>query len=260
MLREFKHLYGYRELLLTWIVREVKARYIQSLFGFAWAIFQPLALTVVFTIVFSYIVRLPSDDLPYPIFVYSAMLPWSFFSRALIGGVESIVGNMSLVTKIYFPRAILPLAAVATHFVDFLCGVIVFIGLLIYYQVPLNPAMGLIPVLFLIQLLLTAGLALGAAAINVFYRDVKQMLPLLLQIWMYACPIIYPVSMVPDWLRPWYLLNPMAVVIDGYRETILKGQWPAWQGIATAAAVSILIFFAGYLAFERLEGRFADII
>jgi len=255
-----RELYDYRELLWVWTLRGIKVRYKQSFFGFAWAIFQPLALTTIFVLVFSYFVRLPSDGIPYPIFVYSAMLPWSFFSRSVVGGIHSLVGNMNLVKKIYFPRAIFPTAAVAVHFVDFVCGLVVFLALMVYYRVPLNPAMGMLPVLFLIQLLLTTGVSLGASAINVFYRDVNQMAPLLLQIWMYACPIIYPVSLIPDWLRPWYMLNPMAVIIDAYRSIILKGQLPDMPMVGMAAALSLGIFALGYLVFKHLEDQFADVI
>jgi lipopolysaccharide transport system permease protein len=260
LLAGFRELWDYRELLWVWTLRGIKVRYKQSFFGFAWAIFQPLALTAIFVLVFSYFVRLPSDGIPYPIFVYSAMLPWSFFSRSVIGGIHSLVGNMNLVKKIYFPRAIFPTAAIAAHFADFICGLVVFLALMIYYRVPLNPAMGMLPVLFLIQLLLTTGVSLGASAINVFYRDVNQMAPLLLQIWMYACPIVYPVSLIPDWLRPWYMLNPMAVIIDAYRGIILKGQWPDMPMVGVAAALSLSIFALGYLIFKRLEDQFADVI
>ncbi len=260
LLAGFRELYDYRELLQTWALREIKARYKQSLFGFAWAIFQPLAFSAIYVLVFSYIFKVPSDGIPYPIFVYSAILPWTFFARAIVGGVPSIVANINLVTKIYLPRAMFPLAAIATHFIDFLCGLVVFIALMIYYRVPPNPAMGLLPVLFLIQLLLIAGVVLGASAINVFYRDVNQMTPLLLQLWMYACPIIYPVSLVPDWLRPWYMLNPMAVIIDAYRQVILKAQLPAWNHLGMAAIISLAVFCLGYVTFKRLEGRFADLI
>jgi len=256
----FRELYEYRELLWVWSLRDVKARYKQSIFGLAWAVFQPLALTAVFVIAFSYFVRLPSDGIPYPIFVYAAMLPWSFFTRSLGSGISSVVGNMHLVTKIYFPRAIFPLSSIATGFIDFLFGMLVFVGLMFYYQVPLNPAMVLLPLLFLIQLMLMGGIALGAAALNVFYRDINQMVPLLLQIWMYACPIIYPLSLVPDWIRPWYLLNPMAVVIHAYREVILKAQFPDWSILGLAAGMSLVIFAGGYLIFKQLEDQFADII
>lgn len=249
-----------RELLWIWTAREVKARYKQTLFGFAWAVFQPLALSAVFAVVFSYVLHVPSDGMPYPIFVYAAMLPWSFFARALTAALHSIVTNMSLVTKIYFPREVLPLATVATHFVDYLCGLAVLGLLLLYYQVTLTPALLLLPVVLAIQLTLMVGLALGAAALNTFFRDVNQILPLLLQIWMYACPIVYPLSLVPSWLRPWYLLNPMAGIIDAYRQIIVKGTAPDWSALGVAAAVSVTVAVVGYVTFKHLEDQFADVI
>jgi lipopolysaccharide transport system permease protein len=250
----------YRELLVVWTLREIKARYTQTVFGFAWAIFQPIALTVIFVVAFSYFVKLPSDGLPYPIFIYTAMLPWAFFTRALGMGIPSIVSNMSLVTKIYLPRAIFPMSTIGTSFVDFVCGLVVLIGLMVYYQIPLNSTMGLLPVLFLIQLIIMLGIVLGGAALNVFYRDIGQMVGVLLQIWMYACPIVYPVSVVPAHLRFWYMLNPMAVIINGYRQVILLAQWPNWYELVVAGAISILILIGGYLIFKRLEPQFADVI
>lgn len=249
-----------RELLWIWTTRQIKARYRQSLFGAAWAVFQPLALTAVFSLVFSYIVRVESEGIPYPIFVYSTMLPWIFFSRALTAALPSIVANMSLVTKVYFPREVLPIATVAAHFVDFLCGFAVLLGMLAYYRVSPSPAMLLVPVILAVQMILMVGLALGGAAANTFFRDVNQMVPLLLQIWMYACPIIYPLSMVPLRLRHWYLMNPMAGIIDAYRQVIVKDALPDWYALSTAAVVSIAVAIAGYLTFKRLEGQFADVI
>ncbi|MBP1685797.1 MAG: putative O-antigen export system, permease protein RfbA [Deltaproteobacteria bacterium] len=249
-----------RELLWVWTTRQVKVRYKQSLFGAAWAVFQPLALTAVFAFVFSYIVRVQSEGIPYPIFVYSTMLPWTFFSRALAAALSSIVANMSLVTKVYFPREVLPIATVATHFVDYLCGLAVLLGMLVYYRVSPSPTMILVPVILAIQLILMIGLALGGAAANTFFRDVNQMVPLLLQIWMYACPIVYPLSMVPLRLRRWYLLNPMAGIIDAYRQVIVKGALPDWYALGVATAVSIAVAIAGYVTFKRLEDQFADVI
>lgn len=249
-----------RELLWMWTTRQIKARYKQSLFGAGWAVFQPLALSAVFALVFSYIVRVQSEGIPYPIFVYSTMLPWTFFSRALAAALPSIVTNMSLVTKIYFPREVLPIATVATHFVDYLCGLAVLAGMLAYYRVPVTPTMMLLPVVMVIQLILMFGLALGGAATNTFFRDVNQMVPLLLQIWMYACPIVYPLSMVPSSLRRWYLLNPMAGITDAYRQVLVKGALPDWHALGVATVVSVVVAVAGYVTFKRLEDQFADVI
>jgi lipopolysaccharide transport system permease protein len=260
MLSGIKELYAFRELVGMWALREIRARYTQSIFGFAWAVFQPLALSLIFWFVAS-ILRLPSDGIPYPIFVYVAQLPWSFFSRGLVGAVPSIVGNMNLVTKVYVPRAIFPLAAIASAFVDFLCGACVLAGMIVLYQVPIYSTLPFIIVLLIIQLLLMTGLAFFFTAINVFSRDIYQMLPLVLQIATYICPIIYPLSQVPERFRPLYLLlNPMAVIIEGYRQVLLHGQLPAPEYVIVAAAISLVVFIVGFSVFRSVEDQFADII
>ena len=260
MLTGIQELYSYRELVGMWALREIKARYTQSVFGLAWAVFQPIALSLVYVLVFAYIVRVPSDGIPYPLFVFAAQLPWSFFSRGLLGAVPSIVTNMNLVTKIYVPRATFPLASIMACFMDFAWGLLVLIVMMLYYAVPVNPAMPFVIVLFVIQLLLMGGLALIASALNVFLRDISQMLPLLLQIAMYACPIIYSISSVPERLRPFYLLNPMAVIIEGYRSVLFKGTLPDFGYVAVAAAVSLAVFIIGFVVFRSLEDQFADVI
>lgn len=249
-----------RELLWVWTAREIRARYKQSFFGIGWAVFQPVALSAVFVLVFAFIVHVPTDGVPYPLFVYAAMLPWTFFARALTAALPSIVMNMNLVTKIAFPREVLPIATVATQFVDYLCGFAVLLVMLAYYQVPPTPALVLVPVILAVQVALMIGLALGLAAANVFFRDVNQMLPLVLQIWMYACPIVYPLSLVPSWLRPWYLLNPMAGIIDAYRQVMVHGALPDWHVFGIATAVAVVVAVAGYAAFRHLEDQFADVI
>lgn len=255
-----KELFDYRELLWVWSLREIRARYKQSALGIAWAIFQPIALTIAFVVAFSYFIKIPSDGIPYPIFCYSAMLPWTFFTRSLTIGVPSIVYNMNLVTKIYLPRMIFPLSAILTGLVDFLFGLLVFLALVIFYKVELTSSVMVIPLLFLIQIILMIGLTLGASALNVFYRDISQMEPILLQLWMYATPIIYPLSQVPEFLRPIYMLNPMAVIINGYRSALLVGELPNWNEVAMAGAISMLILLLGYMIFRKAEARFADII
>lgn len=260
MLSGIQELYRYRELVGMWAVREIKGRYTQSILGLAWAVFQPIALSLVYVLVFAYIVRVPSDGIPYPVFVFAAQLPWSFFSRGLLGAVPSIVTNMNLVTKIYVPRATFPLASIGAYLMDFVWGVAVLIVMMLWYGIPLNPAMPFVLVLFAIQLMLMGGLALLFAALNVFFRDIGQMLPLLLQIATYACPVIYSVSLVPERLRPYYMLNPMAVVIDGYRQVLFKGTLPDPAYTAIAAAISFAVFAIGFLIFRRLEDQFADVI
>jgi lipopolysaccharide transport system permease protein len=260
MLAGVSELYQRRQLLWSWAQREIRARYKQSVLGFAWAVFQPLALSFMYILVFAYVVRVPSDGIPYPIFVYSAMLPWSYFSRALAGGMTSVVGNMGLVTKIYFPRAILPLASIGANLVDFLCGLVVLIGMMILYHTPVSAALAVLPLLLLIQIALSVGVALAGAALNVFYRDVSQMVPLILQLWMYASPIIYPISLVPERLRFWYMLNPMAVIIDAWRTILFNGTVPSWGWLGIATFISVAVLIGGFLIFRRLEDQFADVI
>ena len=260
MLQHIRRLYQYRELLLIWIAREVKVRYKQSLLGGAWAMLQPLSLMVVFSVIFTNFVKIPSDGVPYPVFSYSALLPWTFFATSVSFAVTALTQNMNLVTKIYFPREILPAAAVAAAFVDFLVASIVFVAMLLFYRMPLGAPLLLVPLLVAIQVLLTLGIVLFASAVNVFYRDVRFVVPLGLQIWMYATPIIYPVSVIPERLRGLYMLNPMADLMEAYRATTLRGALPDLGYLGNAAILSILVFVLGYLYFKRVEGRFADII
>ena len=260
MLASIQELSAHRGLLITWVIRDIKVRYKQSLMGAAWAILQPLSATLILTVIFSRFVRVPTDGIPYPIFYYSALLPWTFFASSITFGVSSLVSNMSLVTKIYFPREILPLSAVLASMVDFLIASLIFVGMMVFYQVPLNASLICIPLLLLIQVVLTVGIVLCTSAMNVFYRDVRFVVPLGLQLWMYLTPIIYPLSMVPERLRTVYMLNPMASIIDSYRRIILLGEWPSFPYLVLGGAVSIVLLIAGYGYFKRSEAVFADII
>ncbi|MBC7249633.1 MAG: ABC transporter permease [Anaerolineae bacterium] len=260
MTSNLKELFRYRELLWSWVVRDIKVRYKQSLLGIAWAILQPLSATIIFTVVFSRFVRVPTGGIPYPIFYYSALLPWTFSSSSITFGVSCLVNNMGLVTKIYFPREILPISAVVASFVDFLIAAVIYAGMMVFYQVPVGPSWVWMPVLLLIQVILTLGVVLFASALNVFYRDIRFVVPLGMQLWMYLTPIIYPLSMVPERFRGLYLLNPMAGLIDSYRRIILQAQWPDLAGVSVAAVISLGIFILAYIYFKRAEAVFADII
>jgi lipopolysaccharide transport system permease protein len=260
MWKDLKKLVAYRDLLFNWAKREIKVRYKQSLLGVAWAILQPLSMTVVFTVVFSLFARIPTEGIPYPIFAYSALLPWTFFANALSFAVPSLVTNMNLVTKIYFPREIFPLASTLASFFDFLVASLIFFGMMVYYGVVPSPLCLLVPLVLVVQVALTVGIALLASAINVFYRDVRFVIPLSVQLWMYASPVIYPVSAVPQWLLPFYMLNPMAPIIDSYRRIILKGNIPDWNYLGLAALISGLLLVVGYGYFKRVEMKFADVI
>ncbi|MEA3335277.1 MAG: ABC transporter permease [Chloroflexota bacterium] len=259
-MHHFTELFGYRDLLWLWTLREVRVRYKQSFLGVAWAIIQPLALTVVFTVVFSFLLKIDTGDVPYPVFAYTGLVPWTFFATSLAFGIPSLVNNMNLVTKIYFPREILPLASIGAAFVDFLIACAILAGLMLIYRVfPGIEALWLGPLL-LLQIILSIGVILLGAALIVFFRDIRFVVPLLTQVWMYATPIIYPVDFVPEQLRPFYFLNPMAGIIDGYRRVLIYGEAPNMQALTLATIVSVILFVVGYLVFKRTEPVFADII
>jgi lipopolysaccharide transport system permease protein len=250
----------YRDLLWLWAAREVRVRYKQSLLGLGWAILQPLALTVVFTLIFSRLVRVDTQGVPYPVFAYTALVPWTFFSTSVSFGIPSLVNNMNLVTKIYFPREVLPLASIGAAFVDFIAASVVFVGMLVYYGVwPGAHALWVIPLLA-IQVVLTFGVTLLGSAMIVFFRDMRFVVPLITQIWMYATPVIYPIEFVPEHLRPYYFLNPMAGIIDGYRRTLLMGQPPQMTALLCSTVISCLLLLVSYVLFKRVEPLFADLI
>jgi len=260
-MKEYLHaLYHHRDLLWMWILREVRIRYKQSIIGGLWAVLQPLSLMVVFTLIFSRLVKIPSDGVPYPIFAYSALLPWSFLSASIGFAVPSLVNNMSLVTKIYFPREILPIGSVAAALLDFVIGTVIFAGMMMIYRIPLTGLALWIPVLVAIQVVLTLGAVLLMSALNVFYRDIRFVIPLLTQIWMYASPVIYPTSLIPQKLLPLYMLNPMAGLLDSYRRVMLYGQPPVPAYLGASATIALVLFALGYSYFKRSEDKFADLI
>ncbi len=256
-----RELWRHRELLWLLTQREIKVRYKQSVLGVAWAVLQPLSLMVVFTVFFSWFARIESDGIPYPLFSYAALLPWTFFSTALSFAIPSLIANSHIITKIYFPREVIPLAAVLAALLDFLIAAAAFVLLMIAYRVP--PSWNLLYVLpiLAIQVLFTVGASLLLSAFTVLYRDVRHTLPLVIQIWMFVTPILYPASVVPQRWRVWYFsLNPMAAIIDGYRRAILQQQPPQLNYLLLAATVSCLLVWLGYKYFKHLEREFADIV
>lgn len=260
MVNAFRSLYAYRELLWMWTLREIKVRYKQSILGGAWAILQPLSLMVIFSVVFSVFLEMPTDDVPYPIFAYTALLPWIFFSTSILSASNSLINNLNLVTKIYFPRDILPIGNVGAGFFDFIIASFVLVLMMIFYQVPFRPILLWVPLLIVIQLFLMLGVSLGFAALIVVYRDLRFVVPLLLQLWFFATPVIYPVSAIPDYLLTYYMLNPMAALINSYRRVILAGLPPQWIYLLICALVSLIIYFVGYGYFKRVESTLADVI
>ncbi|MBS1791065.1 MAG: ABC transporter permease [Acidobacteria bacterium] len=256
-----RELWRHRELLWLLTLREIKVRYKQTALGVAWAVLQPLSLMVVFTVFFSWFARIESDGIPYPLFSYAALLPWTFFSTSLSFAIPSLIANSHIITKIYFPREVIPLAAVMAALLDFLIAAAAFVLLMAVYRVlPSWNLMYVLPIVT-IQILFTVGISLLLSAFTVLYRDVRHTLPLLIQIWMFVTPILYPASVVPQRWRAWYFsLNPMAAIIDGYRRTILQQQPPQFDYLLLAAAVSCLLVWLGYKYFKHLEREFADIV
>jgi len=244
----------------SWTERTVRGRYQQSVLGWLWAVLQPAASVAIFAIVFTLFVPVNTDGIPYVLFSYTAMVPWTFFASSLTDMASSLVQNMSLVTKIYFPREAIPVAVMLARLLDFFIAAVLIIILMAIYQVSLFPLGWLfIPILILIQVILVLGLGLACAAINVFYRDVDPFLKLLTQIWFYASPIIYPVSMVPEQYRTLYYLNPMSGIVQAYRDILLYQTLPG-PYLIEAAAISLVVLILGYWLFKKVEFLFADIV
>jgi lipopolysaccharide transport system permease protein len=253
-------LYGSRELVWTWVERTIRGRYQQSVLGGLWAIIQPAASVFVFSIIFTYFIPVNTGGTPYLIFSYVAMVPWTLFSSSVSDMVDSLVGNMNLVTKIYFPREILPLSLLFARLFDFFIAFAVIVVLIIYYRQPIFvPGWLTLPGILLIQLALAFGLGLIGAALNVFYRDLRHIFTLVLQIWFYASPVIYPVTSVPEQLRPYYYLNPMAGILESYRAVILYQQMPGYY-LLISLGISVIVLVTGYWFFKRVEFQFADVV
>jgi len=250
----------FRELLLTWTAREIKGRYRQSALGFGWAFIQPVVQIVVISIVFGRFMQVPSDGVPYPIFTFVAILPWSFFAGAVSAAIPSLLGSMDLITKIYFPREFIPLAAIVARLVDLLIASLVLVSLMIYYRIPFYPTLIFVPLLLVIQIMLSIGIGLIGSAVSVFLRDISFAIPLVMQIWMYATPVIYPISVIPEQWRTLYSLNPMVGIIDSYRRVVLLGQLPDGLSLGISAAFSVVLFVFAYVYFKRLELFMADIV
>ena len=256
---DFHEFWVYRELLYFLTLRDIKVRYKQTLLGVSWVLLQPLITTFVFTIFLGILIRVPSEGTPYVLFVYLGLLPWTFFSTAIISSSNSLVNNAHLITKVYFPRSIIPVSAVAARLLDLAIAFIVLIGLMVYYRVALTPSILLLPVLVALITLLALGVGMVSSTLNVKYRDVGVLIPVLLQLWMYASPVVYPTSLVPAQWHYIYQLNPLVGLIGSFRAAALGGpiDWfaLAWSVVIIAA----LLIYAGFL-FRRRETLFADIV
>ena len=252
-------LWAYRELLYFLIWRDVKVRYKQTLLGASWAVIQPLFSMLVFTLFFGHLARVPSDGIPYPLFAYAGLLPWTYFSNAITNSGNSLVGSSNLITKVYFPRMIIPGAAVAAGLVDFAIAFVLLIGLMIYYGVAVTWSIAMLPALVILTALLSLGVGMCASALNVKYRDVRYALPFLIQLWMFATPIIYPSSIVPAKWRWALALNPLAGIIEGYRASLF-GREMDWAALGLSSLVTLALLVYSAYAFRRMEKSFADVV
>jgi lipopolysaccharide transport system permease protein len=257
---EFRAIWQHRELLYFLAWRDVKVRYKQTMIGAGWAILNPLITALIFTLVFGYFAQIPSDGLPYPVFAIAALLPWTFFSQALSRSAGSLVGSAGLITKVYFPRVLIPLASTAIPAVDFVFSLLALAGLMIWYRMP--PTWNLLALPLFLFLAWFTALALGLllSPVNVRYRDVGYTVPFLLQLWMYASPVVYPLSLVPERWRPFYSLNPMVGVIEGFRWSLLAMQKPDFELMVISAAVVICLLFFGLVWFRWMDRTSADVI
>lgn len=260
LLGDLLELWRHRDLLLLLAERDVKIRYKQSLLGVAWAILQPLSLTIIFTIVFSVFLHVSTGGAAYPVFSYIAMLPWTFFANSITFGTSSLINNSSLLTKIYFPREVFPVASMLACSFDLLMGAVIAVGMMVFYHVGVSWWALSVPLILLVQMVFSGTVAMILSALMVFYRDLRFVVPLLMQLWMYATPIIYPVSKVPANLRGIYSLNPMVGLVESYRNVILNGTAPDWSLLGVSLAVSLILLFFGYRYFKRAEMRFADVV
>jgi len=249
-----------RDLLWHMTVRHLRGQYKQSVLGFAWAFVNPLLQMLILSFVFSKILRVPSEGEPYPLFLFVGLVPWIFFSGALGSATDSVVGASSLVTKVYFPREILPTAAVLTKLVDLGFGMLILAGLMVYYGDPPGLTALWFPVIFAIQLIFTLGLALPLAAMNLFFHDVRFLVGVALNLWFYLTPVLYPVDIIPEQYRWIFDINPMAIFINAYRRVILHGDAPDIDRMAVGLVISVLVFVLGYYAFKKMEPGFADSI
>jgi lipopolysaccharide transport system permease protein len=260
LFRELRGLWQYRDLFYTLTVHRIKVRYKQSVLGLAWAILQPLSLMLIYTVIFSVIAKVPSENVPYAVFAYAALLPWTFFSSSLTNATTGLVSHSQLVTKVYFAREILPLTYVSAAVFDFAIASSFLIALFFYFGVRLTVyALYAIPIFLLLVILATA-FSLFLSAVQVRFRDIGVAMPLLLQIWMFATPVVYPLSAVPPRLRSIYALNPTVGVIENFRRVVLQGVAPDLYSLAVSAIVAAILLPLAYLYFKRVEATMADII
>lgn len=255
-----RELWAYRELLYFLVWRDIKVRYKQTILGAAWAIIQPFFTMVIFSVFFGFLARIPSDGIPYPIFAYAALVPWTFFANGLRQASTSLVGNASLISKVYFPRLVIPISTVFSGIVDFLLAFVVLLLMMWYYGTAPTAAVVWLPLLLLLALVTALGVGLWLTAMNVQFRDISYVVPFLVQAWMFATPIAYPSSLLTEPWRTIYGINPMVGVVEGFRWALLGTDTAPGPVIFVSVLVAVLIFISGLFYFRRMERSFADVV
>ena len=257
---KLRDVWEYRELLYFLVWRDVKVRYKQTALGAAWAILQPVMTMIVFSVFFGRLAKMPSDGVPYPVFAFAALLPWQLFASALSESSNSLVSNQNLITKVYFPRLVIPIAGVLSGLVDFAIAFVILLGLMKYYGIVPTAAIAFLPLFVLFAVVTALAVGLWLSALNVKYRDVRYTIPFLTQLWLFATPVAYPSSLVPEKWRALFGLNPMAGVVEAFRWALLgKAQSPG-PLLAVSVAAVVILLVGGLVYFRRTESTFADIV
>jgi lipopolysaccharide transport system permease protein len=257
---KFKEFWNYRELLYFFLWRDIKVRYKQTMIGAAWAVIQPFFTMVVFSIIFGKFAKIPSEGLPYPIFAYCALVPWTYFANSLTKATNTMVANQNMITKVYFPRLVLPVSAVISGIPDFLISFLVLIGMIFFYKIIPTANILFLPLFTLLAILTALAVGLWTSAANAIFRDVQYAVPFLVQFWLFASPVVYPSSLIPAHWRFLYGLNPMAGVIEGFRWVLLDKGEPPGLMLVVSIFMIILVLFTGIIYFRRMEGKIADVI
>ena len=257
---DFREIWNYRELLYFLTKRDIKVRYKQTVLGGLWAVIQPAFTMLVFTLFFGRLAKMPSDGLPYPIFVYAGLLPWTYFANAVSASGNSLVGSANLITKVYFPRIVVPASAALAGLLDFFIALFVLAALMIWYQFLPGAGILLFPFLVALSFLCAVGVGLWLSALNVQYRDIRYAIPFLIQVWMFMSPVIYPVSLVHGRYQWLLALNPMGGVIHAYRASLLGHQPIDWGLLALSTLIILALFLGGLYYFRRMEKVFADVV
>jgi len=256
---DLRELWAYRELLYFLVWRDVKVRYKQAALGVAWVVMQPLLTTLILTVFLGMLARVPSDDKPYMLFVFVGLLPWSFFSASVTNGSNSLVGSAHLITKVYFPRAIIPAASVGARLVDFAVSAVILAGLMVFYRVEPTAALLALPVLTALTALLALACVMISSAVNVKYRDVGAVMPVVVQLWMYVSPVLYPSKLVPEGWRWAYQLNPLVGIVENFRAAVFGSPFD-WRALSISAVYTAVLLVCASYVFRRVEREFADVI